>query len=124
MFWQWQPVRSAQVVSVPHIVTLSGASTCGSTLSSSLFRGPSAHRHVAEESGYELTSSMAPAEKYPLVDDIDFLVIMGGPMAADDHHVSPWLVAEKRFVAEVIAAGKLVLGVCLGAQIVAEVWVG
>jgi len=75
----------------------------------------------AEDAGYEVTVAMASAEEYPAIEDIDFLVLMGGPMDADDEHVSPWLRAEKHYVAEAIATGKLVLGVCLGAQIIAEV---
>jgi GMP synthase (glutamine-hydrolysing) len=83
--------------------------------------GPALIASWAEESGYDLTLSMAPTEEYPSSDEIDFLVVLGGPMDADDHHASPWLPAEKHFVAEAIAAGKVVLGVCLGSQIVAEV---
>ena len=85
------------------------------------FEGPGLIGRWAEESGYELTTTMASAEDYPDSDDVDFLVVMGGPMAADDAHASPWLHAEKHFVAEAIASGKIVLGVCLGAQIIAEV---
>jgi GMP synthase-like glutamine amidotransferase len=75
----------------------------------------------ADERGHAVTSGLALTEEFPAVSDIDFLILMGGPMAADDEAGNPWLVAEKRFAAEAIAGGKLVLGVCLGAQILAEV---
>ena len=75
----------------------------------------------AAERGYELTTSLAPAEEYLTCDQIDFLVVLGGPMDADDEVASPWLHAEKHFIAECISAGHAVLGVCLGAQIIAEV---
>ena len=75
----------------------------------------------AEDAGYEVTTSLASTEEYPWIGDIDFLVLMGGPMDADDEHESPWLRAEKHLVAEAVSGGKLVLGVCLGAQIIAEV---
>jgi len=57
----------------------------------------------------------------PALDQVDFLVVMGGPMGVHDVARHPWLVPEKRFVGAAIAAGKVVLGVCLGAQILAEV---
>jgi len=75
----------------------------------------------AEQHGHELTVTHATTERYPGPEEFDFLVIMGGPMDADDEIASPWLVIEKHFIAEAIADGKLVLGICLGAQIIAEV---
>lgn len=56
----------------------------------------------------------------PPVADIDLLVIMGGPMGANDEAHYAWLQAEKRFIADCIAAGKAVLGICLGAQLIAS----
>ncbi len=55
----------------------------------------------------------------PDPDGIDLLILMGGPMSVNDEGRYPWLAAEKRFVAEVIGRGKAVLGVCLGAQLIA-----
>jgi GMP synthase (glutamine-hydrolysing) len=60
---------------------------------------------------------MAP----PPVDGFDMLVVMGGPMGVKDTADYPWLVAEKRLIEEAIAAGKAVTGICLGAQLIAEV---
>lgn len=45
---------------------------------------------------------------------------MGGPMSVNDEAAHPWLRAEKRFIATAIADGKVVLGVCLGAQLIAS----
>jgi GMP synthase-like glutamine amidotransferase len=84
------------------------------------FEGPGLIGEWAQECGHSLATSLAITEEYPDVDDIDFLAVMGGPMDADDEDASPWLVPEKHFIAEAIAAGRLVLGVCLGAQILAE----
>jgi GMP synthase-like glutamine amidotransferase len=53
--------------------------------------------------------------------DIDLLVVMGGPMSANDEHRVPWLGAEKRFIRAAIDGGVAVLGVCLGAQLIASV---
>ena len=57
----------------------------------------------------------------PRTGDLDRLVILGGPMSTGDEREYPWLAAEKKFINEAIAAGKQVLGICLGAQLLAEV---
>jgi GMP synthase-like glutamine amidotransferase len=85
------------------------------------FEGPGLIGEWASECGHSLSITHAITEEYPAVDEVDFLVVMGGPMDADDEDASSWLVPEKHFIAETITAGKLVLGVCLGSQIVAEV---
>lgn len=52
---------------------------------------------------------------------LDWLVVMGGPMSVNEEVKYPWLLAEKRYIRSAIAAGKTVIGVCLGAQLIAEV---
>lgn len=52
---------------------------------------------------------------------IELLVIMGGPMNIYQHRDFPWLAAEKRFIGAAVAAGIPVLGICLGAQLLADV---
>jgi GMP synthase-like glutamine amidotransferase len=44
---------------------------------------------------------------------------MGGPMSANDEALLPWLAAEKRLIADALDAGRAVLGVCLGSQLLA-----
>jgi GMP synthase-like glutamine amidotransferase len=56
----------------------------------------------------------------PNIHEIDWLIILGGPMSTNDEHTYPWLEAEKKFIAGAIAAEKIVLGVCLGAQLIAS----
>lgn len=51
---------------------------------------------------------------------VDLLVVMGGPMSVNDEAAFPWLAAEKRFIAAVVALGRPVLGICLGAQLIAS----
>lgn len=41
-------------------------------------------------------------------------------MSVNDEDKFPWLVTEKQFVREMIESGKTVVGVCLGAQIIAN----
>jgi GMP synthase-like glutamine amidotransferase len=56
----------------------------------------------------------------PPPDDYDWLIAMGGPMSVNDEVALPWLREEKRAIAAAIDAGKTVLGVCLGAQLIAS----
>jgi GMP synthase-like glutamine amidotransferase len=56
----------------------------------------------------------------PAMDDIDFLIALGGPMSVNDEEQLPWLREEKHFVANAIASNKAVLGICLGAQLIAS----
>lgn len=51
---------------------------------------------------------------------VDLVIALGGPMSVNDERELPWLAAEKAFVRECIAAGKAVLGICLGAQLIAS----
>jgi len=47
------------------------------------------------------------------------IVVMGGAMGAYEEQAHPWLIAEKRLIAEAVAAGRPYWGVCLGAQLLA-----
>jgi GMP synthase-like glutamine amidotransferase len=58
--------------------------------------------------------------RLPAAESLDFLIVMGGPMSANDEGELPWLAPEKAFIRRCIEAGKLVLGVCLGAQLIAS----
>jgi GMP synthase (glutamine-hydrolysing) len=57
----------------------------------------------------------------PRLDAFDMLVVPGGTMSVYDKVDLPWLRDEKRFVAKTLEAGKPVVGLCLGAQMLAEV---
>jgi GMP synthase-like glutamine amidotransferase len=52
--------------------------------------------------------------------DFDLVIAMGGPMSANDEAALPWLRDEKRFVAQAVERGVAVLGICLGAQLIAS----
>ncbi|RXZ82296.1 type 1 glutamine amidotransferase [Paenibacillaceae bacterium] len=56
-----------------------------------------------------------------LLASIDSLIILGGPMSVYQEERYPWLKEEKRFVLEAVQRKKRVLGICLGAQLLAEV---
>ena len=55
----------------------------------------------------------------PVMDEVDLLVIMGGSMSVDDEGKHPWLIREKLLIEQAVKKGKRVLGVCLGAQLLA-----
>ncbi len=60
-------------------------------------------------------------EELPDTDDFDWLVIMGGSMNIYEEEKYRWLAPEKDFIAEAIASKKIVLGICLGSQLIADV---
>lgn len=61
-----------------------------------------------------------PASALPDPREPDLVIAMGGPMSVNDEAALPWLADEKRFLREAIGAGAAVLGVCLGAQLIAS----
>jgi len=56
----------------------------------------------------------------PPLNEFDVLVIMGGSMGVYEEKDYPWLKTEKAFIKSAIDAEKKVLGICLGAQLIAE----
>lgn len=60
-------------------------------------------------------------ESLPSAIDFDWLVVMGGPMNIYEEEAYPWLRAEKRFIRDAIDANCVVIGICLGAQLIADV---
>lgn len=84
------------------------------------FEGPANIADWAVRKGHDILVT-APYEGDPLPSPADFdrLVVMGGPMGAHDEAEHPWLAAEKVLLRESIDAGKSVVGVCLGAQLIA-----
>ncbi len=73
-----------------------------------------------DSAGWEKTCTRFFAgDGLPVPESIDLLVIMGGPMSVNDEEEFPWLAEEKRFIRRVVELEKPVLGVCLGAQLIA-----
>lgn len=56
---------------------------------------------------------------FPSMDDFDVLIIMGGPMGVYDDHQYKWLAEEKNFIFSAIKEEKKIIGICLGAQLLA-----
>ncbi len=63
---------------------------------------------------------MSTGDAVPDLDSFTHLLIMGGPMAVYEMQHYPYLVNEALFIDRSIKANKHVLGVCLGAQMVAH----
>jgi GMP synthase-like glutamine amidotransferase len=85
------------------------------------FEGPAAVADWAATRGFSLRVFHLYREAtLPLLHDFDMLTVMGGPMSANDEVRFGWLGPEVALVREAIAADKTVLGICLGAQIIAK----
>ena len=56
----------------------------------------------------------------PSFKSLDMIIIMGGPMSVNNEDKLPWLVREKQFIRDAVARGIPVLGICLGAQLIAS----
>lgn len=86
------------------------------------FEGLAAIEDWAKQQSHTLTATRwyEPAT-LPQQEDFDMLVVMGGPMGIYDEADHPWLRDEKQFVRQSVDAGKPVLGVCLGSQLLADV---
>ena len=65
------------------------------------------HTHWYENTD---TSPLAPAQ---------WLIVMGGPMGVYEQDRYPWMPAEIALIREAIRQNKKVLGICLGAQLIA-----
>jgi len=57
---------------------------------------------------------------FPEIDEIDWLIVMGGNMSVYDEALYPWLREEKQFIQQMIESNKVVIGICLGSQLIAE----
>ena len=71
--------------------------------------------------GHRLTlSRLYEGAKLPDPEAFDRLVILGGPMNIHEEAAYPWLVEEKALIKAALAAGKSAVGICLGAQLLAD----
>ncbi|AFG38332.1 type 1 glutamine amidotransferase [Spirochaeta africana] len=89
------------------------------------YESPGAIRDWAAARGHSLGNSLLfqpdwNPHSLPSPGETDLLVIMGGPMSVHDQADYPWLTAEKRYILASLDAGIPMLGICLGAQLIAE----
>jgi GMP synthase-like glutamine amidotransferase len=73
-----------------------------------------------ESRGVEITEINAFNGEEVREEDFDILVILGGPMGVYEEDKYPFLSYEKKLIKKFYSSGKKILGVCLGAQLIAS----
>jgi GMP synthase-like glutamine amidotransferase len=74
-----------------------------------------------KRSGYEISHTpFFESARLPDIKEIGLLIVMGGPMSVNDESRFPWLRKEKQFIRLAMEQRKPILGVCLGAQLIAN----
>lgn len=83
------------------------------------FENPGLILEWIEEKGhtYEIVRTYNQ-EPIPSSEEVDFLVVLGGPMSANDS--DEWIAEERQLIKEVVEQGKAMFGICLGAQQLAK----
>ena len=86
------------------------------------FEGLASIESWALARGHRLSATRFFAhEPLPSSWDFDGLIVMGGPMNIYETEKYFWLTEEKQFIEHAIESGKTVVGICLGAQLIADV---
>ncbi len=91
-------------------------------LKNTLSEGPgSIESYLLQEKLPSRIIELHAGEELPDLSSFTHLVVLGGPMAVYEMARYPYLVREAAFLEQAIKADKPVLGVCLGAQMLAHV---
>ncbi len=86
------------------------------------FENPGSILTWTGQNGFQVTCTRAYAgAAFPPQSAFDWLVVMGGPMNIYEEEQYPWLADEKCFIRDTIRSGKVVIGLCLGGQLIADV---
>ncbi len=81
------------------------------------FEGPGIFAKHLKGRGVTVEQYLVPYDGLPN-DPGDLLIVMGGPMSANDP--DPWIAQEMAFIQTAMLAGQPVLGICLGSQLMAK----
>lgn len=91
-------------------------------LQNASFERPGYLENLIRGNGYYSTCTpLFRSTETPDIHSFDLLIILGGPMNVYQEKEFPYLIEEKKFIEKSINAGKKVLGICLGAQLIATV---
>jgi GMP synthase-like glutamine amidotransferase len=87
------------------------------------FEGLGSIREWLRDHEAEVSSTRFFLDEIPLdPSGLDLVIAMGGPMSSNEEATHPWLKVEKRFIREAGSLGIAMLGVCLGAQLIADAY--
>jgi len=77
---------------------------------------------LLREQGFEVRYHDAGVDDFAAIDlgAVDLLIVLGGPISADDDANYPWLADEVALVRRRLDSGRPLLGICLGAQLMAR----
>jgi len=84
------------------------------------FEGPGALAGLLRNRGFCIQTCHAYLEPSLPTPHWDLIVLMGGPMNVDEDEKYPWLAPEKDFLRTCLQRGTPLLGICLGAQLLAR----
>lgn len=82
--------------------------------------GPGVFAAPVTERGHELVEWMPAEAALPPADEADAVIVLGGGMHPHQEEEHPWLRREKAFLGGLLREGVPTLGVCLGAELLAE----
>ena len=86
------------------------------------FENPGTILAWAQNNSYPVTCTRLYENPFlPDAAEFDWLVVMGGPMNIYEEEKYPWLAGEKEFIRVAIDSKKVVIGLCLGGQLIADV---
>ncbi|PIV21010.1 MAG: hypothetical protein COS40_09635 [Deltaproteobacteria bacterium CG03_land_8_20_14_0_80_45_14] len=75
---------------------------------------------LEQEKIFHQILELKPGIHLPKLDDLTHIVLLGGPMNVYEEDRYPFLKDEDLFIKEAIQRGKRILGICLGAQLIAK----
>jgi GMP synthase (glutamine-hydrolysing) len=85
------------------------------------YEGPGEIATWAEKRGHAMrTSHLYRGDALPLPSEFDALIVMGGEMNIYQYRDWPWLADETATIQAALHAGKPAVGICLGAQFLAD----
>lgn len=86
------------------------------------FENPGSILVWAEQNNHSVKKTLLyETDDFPNQSEFDWLIVMGGHMNIYDEQEYPWLIKEKEFIKTTIENQKVVIGLCLGGQLVADV---